>query len=170
MNKDLEQKLYKKYPALFQNVEKPTSESCMAFGCEIDDGWYCLLDTLCERIESYIKWQHDRVDIWDRIEYNRNFIPKKESEVDRPADAKRKIPPVVFNQVKEKFGCLTVYYSGGDDYIGVVVEIYSNLSDHICEVCGRFDTTVGHTTKWIKTLCEECSKNPIYEDRDWTIK
>lgn len=170
MTKELEQVLYKKYPILFQNTSKPPTESCMAFGCEIDDGWYYLLDNLCKQITDYVKYQHNLVDTWDRIEEKRKTIPKKGWEVDRPDDAKLKISPVILDQVKEKFGRLTIYYSGGDDRVSVIVNAVSELSFSICETCGKFDNTVGHTTKgWIRTICKDCSKNPIYEDRSWTL-
>ena len=53
MNKDLQQKLYDKYPKLFAGVHKSIQESCMPFGCECGDGWYNILEELCESIKGY---------------------------------------------------------------------------------------------------------------------
>ena len=50
MNSTLEQKLVSKYPAIFKDVGKSEMESCMAFGCECNDGWYDILDSMCEAL------------------------------------------------------------------------------------------------------------------------
>jgi len=54
MKKELEDKLFKKYPTLFpngRNVDK--MESLMVFGFECDDGWFKLIDNLCKDILKY---------------------------------------------------------------------------------------------------------------------
>jgi hypothetical protein len=171
MKQELEQQLCSKYPLLFQDKEKPMTESLMCFGCECGDGWHNLIDNLCEQITSHIKSQHDLVDSWDKIEERRKFVPRKSGEIDRPEDAKVKIGQIKFQQIKEKFGGLRAYYSDGDETIHTIVSSFENLSYNICEICGKFDSTVGHTTQgWIQTVCEECSKDPIYVYRGWKKK
>lgn len=48
----------------------------------------------------------------------------------------RRCVNVQAEQVKEKFGSLRFYYSGGDDYCWGVVSMAAVLSRHICEICG----------------------------------
>lgn len=55
MKEDLENRLYKKYPELFQEKDLSIQESCMPWGMEIGDGWYWIMDTLCESITVYCK-------------------------------------------------------------------------------------------------------------------
>jgi hypothetical protein len=125
MDQELQNQLYEKYPDLFSNRTKSPRESCMAWGIECNNGWYELLASVCWRI-----FQHDR-NIADP-EYT----------------------PVKFDQIKEKYGGLRVYYSGGDDYIRGVASMAEEYSYKVCEVCG----SAGKPNKggWITTLCESC--------------
>lgn len=67
------------------------------------------------------------------------------------------ISPVIFKQIKEKFGTLTIYYDGGDDIIAGMVEFAENMSCYICEKCGKMDNTILKNSKgWIKTACPVC--------------
>ena len=127
MKKELQEKLYNKYPLIFQQKDLSMRETCMCWGCDIDDGWYFLLDQLCQSIQSYI-------DLNDHL----------------------KIEQVQATQVKEKFGRLCFYYRGGDGDIRGMVSLAELMSYHICEECG-FTENVGHTKGWIYTLCEKCS-------------
>lgn len=52
MNRDLEDRLIRKYPFLFKDAIKCMGESLMVFGCECDDGWYKILDDLLEKISQ----------------------------------------------------------------------------------------------------------------------
>jgi hypothetical protein len=67
-------------------------------------------------------------------------------------------PQVVAKQIKEKFGTLRFYYSGGDDAIHSYIEMAELLSGFICEDCGMSDLSLGQTTNWIRTLCPKCAK------------
>lgn len=50
MDIELEKKLINKYPDLFRNKDKPVTQSLMAFAFECDNGWFKLIDELCENI------------------------------------------------------------------------------------------------------------------------
>jgi hypothetical protein len=116
--------LYEEYPDLFSNRLKSRRESCMSFGIECGLGWYELISSVCWRI-----FQHDK-NIADR-----NYIPVK------------------FDQIKEKFGGLRLYYSGGDDYVRGLVSLAEELSYKICEVCG--DKGKPNKDGWISVLCDK---------------
>jgi len=62
--------------------------------------------------------------------------------------------PVTFDQVKEKFGGLRMYFSGGDEYVSGLVDMAESFSYQICENCGE----KGKPNKggWISTLCDKC--------------
>jgi hypothetical protein len=97
----------------------------MARGIECNNGWYELLGSVCWRI-----FQHDR-NIADP-----EYIPVK------------------FDQIKEKYGGLRVYYSGGDNYVRGIISMAEEYSYKVCGVCGN----AGKPNKggWITTLCESC--------------
>lgn len=58
-------------------------------------------------------------------------------------------------QVKEKFGGLRFYISGGTDDIYDVLEAAEEESYKICEDCGE-PGTAKSLNNWISTLCDTC--------------
>jgi len=132
--------LYEEYPDLFSNRLKSPKESCMSWGCEIGMGWYDILSSVCWRI-----FQHDE-NIADRIRI-RTEKGKENEQLDL------EYIPVKFDQIKEKFGGLRLYYSGGDDYVRGLVSLAEELSYKICEVCG--DKGKPNKGGWISVLCDK---------------
>ena len=129
MIQSLQEKLYEDFPDLFADRNKSPRESCMSFGIECGNGWYDLIRSVCYRIK-----QHEE-----------NKKHRKESASDIS---------VVFDQVKEKFGGLRIYYRGGDDYVDGVVDMAEEMSYKICERCGNRGTP--NQGGWIVTLCDFC--------------
>lgn len=132
MQEELQQKLFEKYPNLFENRHKSIQESCMAWGIECDDGWYDILNNLCHEItQNEINATNEK-----GFRYNKDYVPVK------------------FDQIKEKFGGLRIYCSGGDDHARGLKDMAEAMSYCICEHCGN----KGRPNKsgWITTLCENC--------------
>jgi len=98
--------------------------SCMAFGIECNIGWYDIISSVCYRIKQYEK------------------------------NKKSDYYPVTFDQIKEKWGGLRIYHSGGDDYVDGVIIMAEEMSYKICERCG----CPGSPNKqgWVMTLCDNC--------------
>jgi len=98
--------------------------SCMAFGIECNIGWYDIISSVCYRIKQYEK------------------------------NKKSDYYPVTFDQIKEKWGGLRIYHSGGDDYVDGIIIMAEEMSYKICERCG----CPGSSNKqgWIMTLCDKC--------------
>lgn len=140
MKEELEKALYEKYPKLFANTGKSSMESCMAWGCECGDGWYDLISDLCWMIE-----QHER-NVVGQTQWKKKENPEYESDYH----------PVKFDQIKEKYGGLRAYFSGGDDYVSGLVRMAEAYSYKTCENCGN----KGKPNKggWITTLCDQCRK------------
>lgn len=149
MDQELQNQLFEKYPDLFSNRTKSPRESCMAWGIEIGNGWYDILSSLCWRIQDHeenIKWQRE-------YKEKQNQDIKKDFSIEIIEEDERYFP-VKFDQIKEKFGGLRIYYSGGDSYIHGAISMAEEISYKICEVCGNS----GKPNKggWIVTLCENC--------------
>ena len=124
MNEKLDELLCQRYPKMMVNRDKHMMETCMCWGFECGDGWFNILDQLMGSIQHHIDWKN------------------KKEEV---------VAQVTLNQVKEKFGTLRFYYSGGDDYIDGLVTMAESMSGVTCEECGLPGTqTQGG---WIKTAC-----------------
>jgi hypothetical protein len=141
MDEELQNQLFEKYPDLFSNKDKDIMSSCMGWGIETGNGWYDIISSVCWMIkqhENNIKWQ---------TEYKQKTDPDYQSDYF----------PVKFDQVKEKYGGLRLYFSGGDEYVEGLVSMAEAMSYKICEVCGN----KGEPNKggWISTLCDGCRKS-----------
>ena len=64
------------------------------------------------------------------------------------------VQPLV-QQIKEKFGTLSFYISGYNDYVRGLISMAESMSAHICEECGEKGTRQPNMS-WIKTLCHNC--------------
>jgi hypothetical protein len=97
-------------------------------GFAVDKGWWPILQALCANIQHHIDW------------WNKNH--EKHPIVEQ----------VVVEQIKEKFGGLRFYYTGGDEKIQGMVRMAEAWADRSCEECGA----PGRTREggWIKTLCD----------------
>jgi hypothetical protein len=61
-----------------------------------------------------------------------------------------------FDQVKEKWGRLCLYYSGGDEFVMGVLSMAEAMSSVTCEICAAPGKT--NDIGWLSTLCEGCRK------------
>jgi len=137
MNEVLDKQLCEKYPKIFADRHKPMTETAMCWGFDIGDGWYQIIDSLCGQIQHHIDWQ------------NRNEV---------------KVAQVVATQVKEKFGGLRFYYSGGNDTIYGMVSMAESWAANTCETCGKPGKLRGGG--WLYTACDEHTKPEHLNDED----
>lgn len=182
MKKELQDKLYNKYPKLFGQENLSMRHTAMCWGIETGDGWYNIIDGACRLIQSHIKQSRSRR-AFD-LSHNRrlrqalsgnktnlyfyysNRLGYKEEEAQKAVEkqiekaqfrkVEEAVPQVQFTQIKEKFGTLRMYTTHIDDYIDGVISMADSMSCCTCEVCG----VPGGRTKggWITTLCRRCSK------------
>ena len=132
------------FPKMFVNRYKPMTETTMCWGFECGNGWYHIIRVLCSNIQHHIDWR------------NR----KNELNPNQPI-----VPQVTVDQVKEKFGTLRFYYTGGDDYIDGLVSMAESMSGITCEQCGNPGSTLGRG--WLTTLCEKhAEEKGIYKDEN----
>lgn len=53
MKPELQNKLFNSYPQLFAEKDLPMSKTCMCWGIDCGDGWYNIINALCENIMAY---------------------------------------------------------------------------------------------------------------------
>ena len=53
MKKELDELLCQRYPLIFADRRRSIKESCMGWGFSGGDGWFDLIDTLCERLQFW---------------------------------------------------------------------------------------------------------------------
>ena len=126
MKQEHDEYLCKVYPKMMVNRNAPMTETCMCWGFECGDGWFPILNQLMGNIQHHIDWKNRTEEV---------------------------VPQVVLQQVKEKFGTLRFYYSGGDEYIAGLVSMAESMSGIMCETCGNPGTRT--SGGWIKTACKE---------------
>ena len=118
---------FEKYDAFVKQIEErfPKMFTEPYGGVACGEGWWPILESLCGQIQHHIDWKN------------------KQSEV---------VPQVTVNQIKEKFGGLRFYYSGGDEYISGLVSMAESWAGHSCETCGAPGKQ--RDGGWIRTLCD----------------
>jgi hypothetical protein len=179
MKQELDKLLCEKYPKMMVNRNKPMTETCMCWGFDCGDGWYNILNQLMGNIQHHIDWK-DKQREYAR-KYNEmatqakagNFDLFEETMKDSidPAYKEKRlaeivagdfrqvpesIPQVTLDQVKEKFGTLRFYYTGGDDVIDGMVRMAESMSGVTCEECGNPGERRGGG--WIYTACNAHTK------------
>ena len=100
-------------------------------GFAVGEGWWPILESLCANIQSHINHTNTQFE-----KYGRGQL----------------VEQVVVEQVKEKFGGLRFYYTGGDEQIYGMVRMAEAWADKSCEECGAPGKSRGGG--WIKTLCD----------------
>ena len=58
MKQNLQNKLYKFFPKIFVQKDKPKEETCMCWGIECPDEWYDAIFHLCEFLQNYVDTHH----------------------------------------------------------------------------------------------------------------
>ena len=55
MDKKLQDKLYTKYPKIFRQKDLSCQQTAMCWGFDCGNGWYNLIDYLCDYIQYYLE-------------------------------------------------------------------------------------------------------------------
>ena len=56
MSPELESRLYEKYPEIFRQKDLPVTDSAMGWGIDCGDGWFTIIDLLCNNIQHHLKY------------------------------------------------------------------------------------------------------------------
>jgi hypothetical protein len=201
MKQELDKLLCEKYPKMMVNRNKNMQETCMCWGFECGDGWYNILNQLMGNIQHHIDWkekQHNwaikynemaqagksgNVELFadlvakeyaDKPTIGADYIRERcEEMIKNPLrDVPELIPQVTLDQVKEKFGTLRFYYTGGDEYISGMVTMAEAMSGTTCEGCGNPGERRGGG--WVHTYCTPCEEAREIErarqTKEWEMK
>ena len=191
MKPELDKQLCEKYPKIFKNRNASQIESCMYWGIDVSDGWYDIIDALCQAA-TYTYTTSIMVDEADGKRLN---IAPYSYANETTYHFEIKPPQLVADQVKEKFGTLRFYYhteleekmsylkeTGKYPELDKILERYYNyfdgivhfaetLSERTCEVTGlkgEMHVTGGGVSGWYKTLnCEYAKNDPFCVDRNY---
>ena len=112
-----------KYPLMFNGTYG---------GFGVDKGWWHIIESLCASIQHHIDWKNSQYEKFAHGE---------------PIDQ------VVVLQIKEKFGGLRFYCSGGNSETAAMIRMAEAWASKTCEECG--DRGKSRSGGWVKTLCDE---------------
>ena len=139
MKKELDDLLCSKYPKIFKDRHAGCETTAMCWGFDCGDGWFNILNQLMGNIQHYTDWNNDN--------FAKGYTQYKQ------------VPQVTLDQVKEKFGTLRFYYTGGDEHISGMVRMAESMSGVTCEECGNPGSRCG--SSWIYTACEAHTKEHL---------
>jgi len=131
---------FEKYDAFAKQMEerfpKIFAEPYGGFAC--GEGWWPILEALCGQIQHHIDWKNKQGNV---------------------------VHQVTVAQIKEKFGGLRFYYSGGDEAIDGMVRMAESWAARSCEECGAPGKS--RDGSWIKTLCDHHEAERQQRKRDY---
>jgi len=127
MRQELERKLVERWPHWF-DVQGDIRKTLMPRGFQCGDGWFDLIQRLCERLEPLVS------ELTATLPFGKHF------EV---------------QQVKQKFGGLRFYVSHRSAAIDAEIAGASLDSQCTCEDCGH-PGTLRKKDGWLVTLCDKC--------------
>lgn len=172
MKDELDKQLCEKYPKIFRDRNASEIESCMHWGLDCGDGWYDIIDTMCEAA-TYSYTTSLEIDTEDGLRLN--IKPCVWDEITAYYYV-IKAPQMIADQVKEKFGTLRFYYHLEYDetvvellktkkypklerimdkynsYFDGIVSFAEILSAHTCEITGNKGELHVSKSGWYKTL------------------
>jgi len=126
MNEENTKKLIENFPNFWKHAEN-LKASLMAFGFEVEDGWFPLLYKLCKDIQVELDGGDEKIKEYFYVV-----------------------------QVKEKFAGLRFYVSSASKEIFALITEAERKSYETCEKCGA-SGTVKIRGGWYKTLCQACA-------------
>lgn len=141
MKQELTQKLLETYPNYFGTN----------FYIECEDGWYNILETMLYTIQIHENQMNQIKELYP--------------------DGKTEYIQLYFLQIKEKFGTLRIYATGGNFYTRGVIDMAERMGSRICEFSGdkgeiryrRIDPETGEVVSaWVKCMSDDVAKQQGY--------
>lgn len=137
MRAELEKQLYEKYPDIFKQHTLSSQQTTMYWGISCDDGWYKIIDTLCDWLTTMKKFtgaQVEATQVKEKFGGLRFYYSIRNCRVN----------DMHFPVIKEMISFIELY------------------SEQVCEMCGQSGELSGSSSGWHKTLCEEHRKELDY--------
>lgn len=133
----------KTYPDIFRDRNKSIKESCMAWGFNIEKGWYELLDNLCRKLKT--------IQEFAGIEVVANQVKEKYGEL------------CFYYVILGNREIDEVWREGFIDIIDSLIRYAELKSRYVCELCGKSGKLCVRGG-WLKALCKNCAKEVRYEN------
>lgn len=145
MDDKLQNKLFKKYPSIFQDRKKSIKESCMPWGISTGDGWFNLIDSICSSLKN--------------IENNNKGIKIIAEQVKQKFGTLRFYYRIDGSPERAIEGVNQINRIHGQ--VDGIMMLAHFMSEKICEDCGNPATM--QTRGYISNICDDCSNKRIVE-------
>jgi hypothetical protein len=163
MNKENTNKLWEKYPIIFSGRYLSLQESLIPFGFECGDGWYDLINKLCEDVTTLIENKNIKV---TAVQVKEKFGGLRfYYGIESPETFMGKFNYMISQfMFKRKWGVRywkiihfkRKFYKTIEEKISDIIDNAESKSYETCELCGEPGKTRGRG--WISTQCDKCWK------------
>jgi len=169
MKEELQLELVKKYPELLTDFRGDPKQTCMAWGIECGDGWFKILDHLFSYLNSLMKTNLV-------ISYTKDYRDEHKNDKDyyeNHYSIRIKPPQLTIDQVKEKYGTLTVYYHANFEDLEDLSEEILNIIDReeydkkIKRFYDKVDFAISYAEYQSSITCEDTGKDGKLYTRGW---
>jgi transcription elongation factor Elf1 len=135
MNRENTKRLWEKYPKIFAGKDLPITQSLIPFGFECEDGWYELIDALC-----------------DYLQFHTDHNNKPQVVATQVKEKFASLRFYVNGATPEQWAAI--------DF----AESLSGRICERCGAWGSLKATGGNPMGWYKTLCDKCAEGTDYKD------
>jgi len=135
MNKEKQQLLYDKYPEIFKDKDLPMSKTCMCWGIDVGDGWFDIVENICNEIMKL----HEKTG----IQFIADQVKEKYGGLRFYIHDDGRLLPLTNDE-------RTQHHLFMDSFITSMEE----LSETTCEICGA--PGINTNSGWSKTRCDAC--------------
>jgi hypothetical protein len=157
MRAELDNILCADFPELFRDRHAPMTKTAMCWGFECGDGWYTLIRVLCLSIMANVyNLRRDIAEAQARVTDPDNYTNERSQALEAQLKEAVSELPVV-TQVKEKYGGLRFYCSGGTPTHRAYIGFAERMSYYTCERCGTTDDVKLTGQRWYYTRCKSCA-------------
>lgn len=132
--------LIKKYPRIFPLLENGKVNSSYTF---VPEGWIPVLDHMLDAIQHHVD----------------TYVHKTET-------GSELCEQVVCFLMKETFGSLKFYYTGGNAYIAGMVQLATHICERTCSVCST-EQNLGMSMEYLSTCCKDCFDDGKVPGETW---
>lgn len=156
MRRELDKALVDDFPTLYRDRHADMRSTGMFWGFETGDGWYGIIRRLSERLTEldakHSRW-YRRLWAWvcwiaESLGRRRWYTVWYALRCGWPESS------TIATQVKEKFGGLRFYISGGSEEAYTAIDEAAAESYRTCEHCGEPGKC--NERGWLATLCDNC--------------
>ena len=166
MRNELQQKLFDKYPDMFGERHLDMSQTCMCWGIETNDGWYHILDYMCNELkklqEKYdlkiifrqVKEKYGTLRVYHHIEYGGRW-GKSGDGLRTTFEGAETVP---HKRLGWSISGKNMQVSEILDLIEDMINTAEIMSSIICERCGMTGASPTEGM-WITTLCDKCKED-----------